>query len=97
MLWYFDTSKHVTLQVDASKIGLGAAILQENEPVAFASKALTDTEWHWANIKYEAYALVFGCEQFQTYVYGRHFTIESNHKPMEQIIDKNLADTPARL
>ena len=40
---------------------------------------------------------MFRCEQFQTYVYGRHLTIESDHKPLEQIIHKNLADTPARL
>ena len=87
----------MVLQVDASKIGLGTTILQDDEPVAYASKALTETERCWANIEREAYALVFGCEQFHTYVCGRHFTIESDHKPLEQIIHKNLVDTPARL
>ena len=76
----------MVLQADASKIGLGATILQDDEPVAYASKALTDTERCWANIEREAYALVFRCERFHTYVYGRHFTIESDHKPLEQII-----------
>ena len=61
-LCYFDTNKPVVLQVDASKIGLGATILQDDEPVAYASKALTETERRWANIEREAYALVFGCE-----------------------------------
>ena len=87
----------MVLQVDASKIGLGATILQDDKPVAYASKALTDTERQWANIEREAYALVFGCECFCIYIYGRHFTIESDHKPLEQIINKNLVDTPARL
>ena len=96
-LRYFDINKPVTLQVDASKIGLGLAILQDDAPVAYASKALTDTECVSANIEYEAYALVFGCEQFHTYFYGRQFKIESAHKPLQQIIHKNLADTPARL
>ena len=96
-LHYFDTNKPVVLQVDASKIGLGATILQDDQPVAYASKALTDTEREWANIERETYALVFGCEQFHTYVYGRHFIIESDHKPLEQIIHKNLGDTPTRL
>ena len=96
-LCYFDTNKPVVLQVEVSKIGLGATILQDDQPVAYASKALTDTERHWANIEREAYALVFECEQFHTYVYGRHFTIESDHKPLEQIIHKNLVDTPTRL
>ena len=40
---YFDVDKPVTVQVDASKIGLGAAILQDDAPVVYASKGLTDT------------------------------------------------------
>ena len=43
-LWYFDVQKPITVQVDASKKGLGAALLQEGCPVAFASTALTPTE-----------------------------------------------------
>ena len=42
-------------------------------------------------------ACVFGAERFHTYVFGRSFTIESDHKPHEQINLKNLADKPARL
>ena len=61
-LRYFDTRKPVTLQVNASEISLGAVILQDGEPVAFASKALTETECRWANIECETYAVVFGCE-----------------------------------
>ena len=43
-LRYFDVDKPVTLQVDASKIGLGVAIFQGDAPVAYASKAPTDTK-----------------------------------------------------
>ena len=50
-LRYYDRSKPVTLQVDASQYGLGAALLQEGKPVAFASKALTDVERRYANIE----------------------------------------------
>jgi transposase InsO family protein len=42
-------------------------------------------------------AVVFGAEKFHNYVWGRHFTIESDHKPLEVITQKTLADTPARL
>ena len=42
-------------------------------------------------------AAIFGVERFQTYVCGRSFTIESDHKPLESISQKNLADTPAHL
>ena len=96
-LQYFDVQKPVTVQVDASKKGLGAALLQEGCPVAFASKALTPTEQWYANIECEMLACIFRAEQFHMYVFGHAFTIESDHKPLEQINLKNLADTPARL
>ena len=87
----------MTIQVDASQVGLGAALLQNGKPVAFASKALTKTECRYANIEREMLAAVFGVERFHTYVYGRSFMIESDHKPLESISKKNLADTPAWL
>ncbi len=34
----------ITLQANASTTGLGAKLLQDNKPIALASKALTDTE-----------------------------------------------------
>ena len=43
-LGYFDPSLPVTIQVNASQVGLGAALLQNGKPIAFASKALTETE-----------------------------------------------------
>ena len=52
-LRYFNPSLPVTIQVDASQVGLGAALLQNNKPVAFASKALTDAECRYANIERE--------------------------------------------
>ena len=96
-LRYFDPSLPVTIQVDASQVGLGAALLQNNKPVAFASKALTNAECRIANIKREMLAVVFGAERFCTYIYGWSFTIKSDHKLLESISRKNLADTPAGL
>ena len=87
----------MTIQVDASQVGLDAAILQNGKPMAFASKALTETECQYANIEREMVAVVFGAERFQMYVYSRSFTIESGHKTLESISQKNMADTPAHL
>ena len=42
-------------------------------------------------------AVVFGCERFHTYVHGKRFTIQSDHKPLEMIHLKNLAAAPQRL
>ena len=50
-LRYYDQTKPVTLQCDASLKGLGACIIQDRQPIVFASKSLMDTETCYANIK----------------------------------------------
>ena len=96
-LQYFDPSLPVTIQVDASQVGLGTVLLQNHKPVAFASKALTKAKCCYANIEREMLAVIFGAERFRTYTYGRSFTIESDHKPLESTSQNNLADMPAQL
>ena len=96
-LRYFNLSLPVTIQVDASQVGLGAALLQDNKPIAFRSKALTNAECRYANIEREMLAVIFGVERFHTYVYGWSFMIKSDHKPLESISRKNLEDMPACL
>ena len=65
-LSYFDPTVKVELEVDASMDGLGAALFQNGKPVAFASKALTPIERNYAQIEKELYAIVFGCERFES-------------------------------
>ena len=96
-LRYYDRRKPVTVQADASQRGLGTCLLQEGKPIAYASKSLTDTETRYANIEREFLAIVFTCKWFNTYVLGRPFTVESDHKPLEMIHQKSLASAPPRL
>ncbi|XP_014673091.1 PREDICTED: uncharacterized protein LOC106813467 [Priapulus caudatus] len=96
-LAYYDPAKETVLQVDASLKGLGAALIQDNRPIMFASKSLSDTEQRYANIERELLAAVFAVERFHTFLYGRHFKIESDHKPLEMISLKNLTSAPPRL
>ena len=58
---------------------------QENKPIALASKALGPTESPYANIEREFLAVVYSCEKFHTYLYGRKFVVESDHRLLEQI------------
>ena len=51
ILTYFDKNKEHIIQTDASKTGLGAVLLQEGQPVVYASRALTDTEQRYSNIE----------------------------------------------
>ena len=93
-LGYYDPTTEIILQVDASTTGLGATLLQDQKPIAFASKTLTDTESRYANIERGLLAVVHGCERFHTYLFGRSFVAESDHKPLESIQMKNLVSAP---
>ncbi|PIK52013.1 hypothetical protein BSL78_11086 [Apostichopus japonicus] len=102
LLQYFDTSSPVYVQCDASLQGLGAALLQHDQeeklqPIAFASKALSSTEQRYSCIERELLAIVFGVERFHTYLYGRSFTVITDHKPLLMIMDKPLTAAPPRL
>ncbi|XP_048252587.1 uncharacterized protein K02A2.6-like [Haliotis rufescens] len=97
VLRYFDSQKEVVLQVDASQNGVGAVLLQEGHPVAFASKSMTSCQRNYAQIEKEMMAIVFGCEKFHHYLMGRRFVVMSDHKPLESIFMKPLHAVPLRL
>lgn len=97
VLRYYDNTKELTLQCDASETGLGAALMQEGQPIAYASRALTDVETRYAQIEKELLSVIFGLERFHQYTYGRHVTIQSDHKPLEIIQKKPLYKAPKRL
>ena len=97
LLRYYDRTKPVVVQANASQRGLDTCLLQEGQPIAFASKSLTDTETRYANIERELLAIVFTCQWFNTYLLGRPFTVKSDHKPLEMIHQKSLASAQPRL
>ncbi len=97
VLRYFDNAKPVTIQVDASLKGLGAALLQDNGPIEYASKSLSDAETRYSNIEREMLGVLFGLERFHYYAYGRPVTVETDHKPLEAIFKKHLDKAPPRI
>ena len=97
VLAYFDVNKHVTVTADASKDGLGAALLQDNKPIAYASRSLTKTEQRYAVIEKETLAIVFAMERFHQYIYGKTVPVESDHKPLMAIQHKHVNNCPARI
>ena len=94
---YYDPRQPLTPQVDASGHGLGAALVQERGPVAFASKALTDAEGRYSNIEREMLGILYGLEKFHHYVFGRPVKVQTDHKPLVAIMAKSLAAAPPRL
>lgn len=97
VLGKFDQKKRVVIQTDASKDGLGCTLMQEGRPVAFASRTLHKNEKKWAQIEKELLAIVFACQRFHYFVYGREFVVESDHKPLEALMKKDIDSVPMRL
>ena len=93
-LVYFDLSKQLVIQCDASNYGLGGALLQDGRPIAYASRALTGMETKFANIEKEMQAVVFALEKWHQFTYGRPILVYSDHKPLEAITKKPLDRAP---
>ena len=96
-LGYYDRRKAVIVQADASLKGLGACLIQDGKPIAFASKSLTGAESRYANIERELLAVIFACIRFNTYLQGCRFTVQSDHKPLEMIHLKSMHNMPPHL
>ena len=96
-LTYYEHTKPLILQTNASEHGLGTALIQNNRPIDFASKTLTGVETRYANIERECLSVCFGLEKYCTYIYGRHILVQNDHKPLEMIQRKPICAAPLRL
>ncbi|XP_045451571.1 uncharacterized protein K02A2.6-like [Melitaea cinxia] len=90
ILVHYDESKPVVVTCDASGRGIGAVLAQADErgrerAVAYASRALTPAERNYSQIHREALAIVFAVKKFHQYLYGRHFILRTDHKPLTSI------------
>ena len=91
---YYDWSKPVVVQTDASKYELGAALIQSGCPIVFASKTLADIETCYTDIEQECLSVCFNLEKFHTYIHGRHVTVENKYKLLEMIQHKPIHVAP---
>ena len=101
---FYDDTKLLYLEIDASGIGLGAALLQTWEgttcqkdtvpnntilcPIAFVSKSVTGAEHRYSNIEREALGILHGLKKFYHYCFAREVHIITDHKPLAAILKR---------
>ncbi len=97
VLRYFDLTKQLDIQADASGEGLGAALMQDGHPIAYSSKAMSETEKRYSTIEKEMLAIVTSLEKWHQFTYGHHVVVYSDHKPLQSVTSKPLDRAPRRL
>ena len=90
ILTYYNPRKEMISQTDANIKGLGACLLQQGKPVYSASKALAEAQKGYIAIELESLAVVWAMEKFHHFLYGNHFILETDQKPLEAILLKSL-------
>lgn len=85
-----DFDRTFILQADASDIGVGAVLAQENEtgekhPIAYSSRKLLPRESKYSTIEKECLAIVWAITKFQEYLYGKEFVLETDHQPLQYL------------
>ena len=97
VLKYFSPQAQTEGQGDVSQNGLGFVLMQEGQPVTYASRTLTPAEQRYSQIEKELLAQVFGLEHNHHYMFGRRVTLWTDHKPLVSIYKKPLVSAPKRL
>ena len=99
----FDLTKRYRVSADSSQYALVAVLLQNTglegqQPVEYASPKLTEAERRYAMIEKEALAITWACKKFDFYLVGRHFQVETDHKPLIPLLgEKDLSHLPVRI
>ena len=95
-----DFTKQFLLQTDASDRGVGAVLSQcdqngQDRPVAYFSRKLLPREQRYSTIEKECLAIKLSVQAFHTYLMGRTFVIQTDHRALEWL--DRIKDTNARL
>lgn len=86
VLQFPNFSEPFVLTTDASNYALGAVLSQgpigADKPIAYASRTLNYAETRYSTIEKELLAIVWAVKNFRPYLYGRRFTIYTDHRPL---------------
>jgi hypothetical protein len=99
LLQYPDFTRPFVLITAASNDAIGTVLSQgpigKDLPTAYASRTLINAERNYPTIKKELLAIIWSCKHFRQYLYGRNFTVVTDHQPLTWIF--SVKDPSSRL
>ena len=93
VLAYPQFDKHAStmvLQTDASNVGLGAVLEQDQRVVGYASRTLTKAEANYSVIQRECLAIVWAMKQFRHYLLRGTFQLMTDHAPLQWLGEQKM-------
>ncbi|EFP11683.1 hypothetical protein CRE_27751 [Caenorhabditis remanei] len=94
MLSHFKEDWKIVIAADASQYGIGGVLSHINPegqelPIAHFARSLTETEKRYSQIEKEGLALVYTVKKCHKFVFGRKFSLQTDHKPLLAIFGDN--------
>ena len=98
-LTHFDSTLDLSLACDTSNYGLGAVLSHKlpdgsERPITYASWTLNSAKHNYSQLEKEGLACIFGIKRFNDYVFGRHFELVTDHKPLLGLLKEDQATSP---
>ncbi|XP_055308875.1 uncharacterized protein K02A2.6-like [Sitodiplosis mosellana] len=87
LVTHYNPNLEIIVSADASIKGLGACIQHKMtdgsiRPICFASRSLLPAEKQYSQIEKEGLAIIFAVQKFHKFIFGRSFTLQTDHKPL---------------
>ena len=99
LLVHYNPKLQLVLACDASAYGVGAVLAHKmpdgsERPIGYASRSLSKAERNYSQLEREGLACIFGTKKFNSYLFGHHFELITDHKPLLALLNEHRSTSP---